>query len=66
MNNYNSTENFTEIEQANDSQTWAYDSAPAFEPARFQDEYESFEFESMAEVPNALAAFVSYQQSFDL
>lgn len=43
-----------------------YDSAPASEPERFQNEYRTFEFEAMTEVPTALAAYVSHQQTFDL
>jgi len=43
-----------------------YDSAPAAEPERFQDEYRTFEFEAMTEVPTALAAYISHQYSFDL
>ena len=43
-----------------------YNSTPAAEPERFQDEYRTFEFEAMLEVPDALAAYVSHQHSFDL
>ncbi len=43
-----------------------YDSAPAAEPERFQDEYQTFEFEAMAEVPAALAAFALHQHAFSL
>lgn len=43
-----------------------YDSAPLPEPERFQDEYRTFEFEVMTEVPGALAAFISHQYFFDL
>jgi hypothetical protein len=43
-----------------------YDSAPGFEPERFQSEYRTFEFEAMTEVPCALAAYVSHQHTFDL
>tara|TARA_B110000858_G_scaffold77483_1_gene89773 strand:+ start:11555 stop:11722 length:168 start_codon:yes stop_codon:yes gene_type:complete len=54
MNSYDQESNFG-----------VYDSAPATEPERFQDEYQTFEFEAMAEVPIALAAFILHQHTFD-
>ena len=47
----------------------AYESAVlarTYEPARFLNEYRSFDFDAMSEVPEALDAFVSHQHDFDL
>ena len=43
-----------------------YDATPAAGPERFGNEYRTFEFEAMTEVPTALAAYVSHQHCFDL
>jgi hypothetical protein len=40
--------------------------ARTYEPARFLNEYRSFDFDAMSEVPEALDAFVSHQHDFDL
>ncbi|MCH7816409.1 MAG: hypothetical protein IIC60_07555 [Proteobacteria bacterium] len=66
MNNFDGAVDFEAADLATDSITGIYDSAPAFEPARCQDEYPSFEFEAMTEVPHALSAFISHQHTFDL
>ncbi len=66
MNSYQREIDFIEDDLASDSPMGIYDSAPASEPARFMDEYISFEFEAMAEVPYALAAFVTNQYNFDI
>ncbi len=55
-----------QFELPTESTMGMYDSAPAFEPERFQSEYRRFEFEAMTEVPFALAAYVSHQYTFDL
>ncbi len=47
----------------------AYEStvlARTYESARFLNEYRSFDFDAMSEVPEALDAFVSHQHEFDL
>ncbi len=36
------------------------------ESARFVNEYRSFDFDAMAEIPDALDAFIDHQHSFDL
>ncbi len=36
------------------------------EPARFLNEYRSFDFEAMSEIPDALDAFIDHQHNFDL
>lgn len=66
MNNDDREIDFIGDDLASDSRVGIYDSAPASRPARFMDEYISFEFEAMAEVPYALAAFVTHQYKFDI
>ncbi|MCH7815689.1 MAG: hypothetical protein IIC60_03860 [Proteobacteria bacterium] len=66
MNNHHGTIDFTTADLAGGSSVGFYDATPSFESARFQDEYRSFEFEAMTEVPFALSAFISHQHSFDI
>ncbi len=55
MNNYGAENVFGE-----------YDSVPTAESERLPDEYRTFEFEAMTEVPMALAVYVLHQYLFDL
>ena len=66
MTNYDKDFDFTETDSPTSSTYGMYDAVTDFETDRFQDEYKTFEFEVMTEVPTALAAFVSHQQTFDL
>ena len=66
MKNYDGPIDFAELDLVDGYSEALRDSAPAFEPAYFRDENESFEFEAMTEVPHALLAFISHQHTFDL
>ena len=65
MNNDDRECDFIGADAAGDSGLEIYDSPPLTEPRGFTDEYISFEFEAMLEVPYALAAFVTQQYDFN-
>ena len=56
----------TEIEFATINRIGISDSALTFEESRFTDEYSTSEIEAISEVPEALAAFISHQPTFEL
>ena len=66
MNNDDREIGFIGTDPASDTPVGIYDSLPSTGTAGFIDEYISFEFEAMSEVPYALAAFVTHQYDFDL
>lgn len=66
MSNDDREIDFIGADAASDARVGIYDSLPSAVPAGFMDEYISFEFEAMSEVPYALAAFVTHQYDFDL
>lgn len=65
MNNDDREIDFIGADLASDSRLEIFDSPPWTEPGGFMDEYLSFEFEAMSEVPYALAAFVTQQYDFN-
>jgi hypothetical protein len=66
MNAYINDFDFAEPDLPAGSRFTVYDSATELDSDRFQDEFSTFEFEAMTEVPSALTAFVSHQHTFGL
>ncbi len=65
MNNDDRERDFIGADLGSDCGLEIFDSPASAEPGGFMDEYLSFEFEAMSEVPYALAAFVTQQYDFN-